>query len=140
MELNLDICRLITQLKCTPDSIPLSCKIELGNQWNSFVLCPPSNLYPELDLDDINNSCYVKQHMDKWEELRNEACVTGSTLGKAIGLDTLKAQKIYYQEKFKNKKATPITPELKKCLEYGSQNEVNVYFEYCSMSANFKGF
>ena len=51
LELNLDVCRLISQLKSLPDAIPLECKIQLGSHWNSFVLHPPTDLHPDIDLD-----------------------------------------------------------------------------------------
>ena len=76
-----------------------------------------------MDLEDEENSMYIKQHTPEWHECCNSAHVTGSTLRKAIGLDTLKEQKNYYEEKFKKKKVKK-DEELDKKLQYGSENEV----------------
>ena len=78
-----------------------------------------------VDLNIRDNSSYVKQHSSEWHVLCDSAMVTGSTLGKAMGLQTLKQQKEYYQVKFKNKKQV-ISPELKKILDHGTENEVHV--------------
>ena len=37
---------------------------------------------------------YIKQHTPEWHECHDSARVTGSTLRKAIGLDTLKEQEL----------------------------------------------
>ena len=68
----------------------------------------------------------MKQHSSEWHVLCNSAMVTGSTLGKAIGLQALKQQKEYYQVKFKNKKQV-ISPEFKKILDHGTENEVTCF-------------
>ena len=77
------------------------------------------------DLNLTDNSSYVKQHSSEWHVLCDSAMVTESTLGKAISLQTLKQQKEYYQVKSKNKKQV-ISPELKKKLDHGTENEVHV--------------
>ena len=79
-----------------------------------------------MDLNITDNSSYVKQHSAEWHVQCNSAMVTGSTLGKVIGLQTLKEQKEYYQMKFKNKKQV-ISPELRKILDHGIENEVHIF-------------
>ena len=103
--------------------IPASRLITMSKQPNLFLLQPPSKIAAFEDLSKIENSSFVKQQLEEWHALRNSAMVTGSTLGKAIGLLTLKEQKEYYQHKFKNQKSK-ISDELKKILEYGTENEV----------------
>ena len=97
----------------------------MSKQPNVFLLKPPSEVSSFADLNITDNSSYVKQHSSEWHVLCDSAMVTGSTLGKAISLQTLKQQKEYYQVKFKNKKQV-ISPELKKILDHGTENEVHV--------------
>ena len=102
----------------------------MSKQPNIFLLRPPSEISTFEDLTNIDNLSFVKQHSDEWHALQDSAMVTGSTLGKAIGLQTLKEQKEYYQVKFKNKKQR-ISDELKKILEYGTENEVHLSHFLC---------
>ena len=39
---------------------------------------------------------YVKQRSEEWHKIRREALIIGSTIDKALGLDTLKAQKEHF--------------------------------------------
>ena len=98
----------------------------MSKQPNVFLLKLPSEVANFADLHSTDNSSYVKQHSPEWHVLRDSAMVTGSTLGKAISLQTLKQRKEYYQMKFKNKKQV-ISPELTKILDHGTENEVNIF-------------
>ena len=54
-----------------------------------------------------------------------KACVTGITLGKAVGLGHSEGPEAVLPGKSsRTNLLKPMTPEFKKCLEYGSQNEV----------------
>ena len=46
-----------------------------------------------MDLDNEDNVQFIKQRSKKWFEIRSKACVTGSTIYTALGLDTLTKQK-----------------------------------------------
>ena len=71
------------------------------------------------------NTCYIKQGSDQWHSVHNKVRVTGSTIGKASGLDTLSAQKVHHSV-FVSKKTPPVpTPDVMEKLQYGSRNEVH---------------
>ena len=106
LELNLNIVQVIAGSQGTNSLIPSTRSVTMSKQLNVFFLKPPSKVSSFADLNLTDNSSYVKQHSSKWHVLCNSTMVTGSTLGKAIGLQTLKQQKEYYQVKFKNKKAS----------------------------------
>ena len=106
LKLNLNIAWVIAGSQGTNSLIPSTRSVTMSKQLNVFLLKPPSKVSNFADLNITDNSSYVKQHSSKWHVLHNSAMVTGSTLGKAISLQTLKQQKEYYQVKFKNKKTS----------------------------------
>ena len=59
------------------------------------------------------------------ETNRKTAKVTGSTLHKAVGLDTLKKQLEHYERIFKNQEETDMEEATKERLRYGIENEIN---------------
>ena len=119
LELNLNIAWVLAALQGTESLIPSTQLVSMSKQPNVFLLKPPSKVSNFADLNITDNLSYVKQHSAKWHVLCNSVMVTGSTLGKAISLQTLKEQKEYYQVKFKNKKQI-ISPELRKILDHGT--------------------
>ena len=68
----------------------------------------------------------MKQKSEKWFELRKEAKVTGSTLYKSIGLDTLKKQKEHYEEFIEKKQPRNSLLKFKKKLDHGIKHEVRI--------------
>ena len=76
-----------------------------------------------MDLDKHTN--VVKQRSMKWFQLCKEANVTGSTLYRSIGLDTLKKQNEYYKEFIQKKILLKISPEVQKRIDHVMENEVN---------------
>ena len=108
IELNLNIVWVIAGSQGTDSLIPSTRSVTMSKQPNVFLLKSPSEVSSFADLNITDNSSYMKQHSSKWHVLHNSAMVTGSTLGKAIGLQTLKQQKEYYQVKFKNKNKSSV--------------------------------
>ena len=123
LEVNFDFLGILAESKGVHHLIPTCRFVNLANNPFSFILHPPCELQDFMDLASEGNSMYIKQHTPEWHECCDSACVTGSTLRKAIGLDTLKEQKNYYEEKFKEKKVKK-DEELEKILQYGLENEV----------------
>ena len=70
--------------------------LELNKQGNVKLLHDPERLGTKMDLDKYTH--VVKQRSIKCFQLHKEAKVTGSTLYRSIGLDTLKKQKEHYKE------------------------------------------
>ena len=70
-----------------------------------------------------NNPQYMKQRSDKWKRLRQHSHITGSTMHYALGLRTLKSQKLHF-DKFVAKSTTNEEPN--KAMLHGSKDEVNL--------------
>ena len=78
-----------------------------------------------LNLEDRNHYPLVKQGSDAWLQLRKKARLTGSTMYKALGLETLKAQKEHFDVHVKGKQAKTVTPEVQCMMDYGTENEIH---------------
>ena len=98
--------------QCPPDSD--SSTITMQTQEN-YVCLGNSNESPPL----------TRQRTDAWFRLRETALVTGSSINKAIGLEGLKKQKEYLQEKVGLKAPAPVSEDLQRRFDYGTENEVN---------------
>ncbi|VDI02623.1 Hypothetical predicted protein [Mytilus galloprovincialis] len=80
------------------------------------------------DGGDIDNPFLVKQRSDVWFEIRNKSKVTGSCIGKAIGLEGLKKQKEFLTSKSmpsQNSQEPNVDPQLQEMFDYGTKNEIN---------------
>ncbi|CAG2226182.1 unnamed protein product [Mytilus edulis] len=80
------------------------------------------------DGGDIDNPFLVKQRSDVWFEIRNKSKVTGSCIGKAIGLEGLKKQKEFLTLKSmpsQNSQEPNVDPQLQEMFDYGTKNEIN---------------
>ena len=84
LEVNLDLLLILTYRF-----------VNVANNPFTFLLHPPCELQDFMDLAAEENSMYIKQHTPEWHKCHDSTHVTGSTLRKAIGLDTLKEQKNY---------------------------------------------
>ena len=60
-----------------------------------------------------------------WWALRERALVTGSTLMKAVGFDTLKAEKQHVNVYVKKRPVLEIPDDVKKYIKFGQENEVH---------------
>ena len=69
-----------------------------------------------------HNPQYMKQQSEKWKRLCEHSCITGSTMHDALGLRTLKSQKLHF-EKFVAKSTTNEKP--KEAMVHGTKHEVN---------------
>ena len=123
LEVNLDLLCILAESKGVHHLIPTCRFVDLANNPSTFLLHPPCELKDFMDLALEENSIYTKKHTPEWHECHDSTCVTGSTLRKAISLDTLKEQKNYYEEKFKKKKVKK-DEELEKIPQYELENEV----------------
>ena len=90
--------------------------INLIEHSNNFQLLPPEIVKMVLDIDKEENYQYIKQRTTEWFKIRKNACVTGSTLNKALGLDTLLKQKEHHYVFVRGRQEPPVSCELQKCL------------------------
>ena len=79
----------------------------------------------DMDLNNMKNSWFVKQGSLQWHEIWKKMRVTGSTLGKAIGLNTLAAQKLHHSIFVCNKPPPETPPDILEKLQHGSKYEVH---------------
>ena len=123
MQLNFDLALLLSEFHGIRQLVPATKHVILTSQPNSFILLQPCDF--DLDLSLSENSCYIKQGSDLWHSVCSKVRVTGSTIGKAIRLDTLSAQKVHHSV-FVQKKPPPVpTPDVMVKLQHGSRNEVH---------------
>ena len=92
--------------------------IQLSHQENYFCL-------KELEQGETRQPRFTPQRNEEWKKIRKTAKVTGSTLHKAVGLDTLKKQLEHYDRIFKNQEETDLEEATKERLRYGIENEIN---------------
>lgn len=66
----------------------------------------------------------TKQRSLAWDNLRKNSRITGSTIFKALGLDTLKEQQKHHDKVYKGIDE-PISEDLQKMFDYGTEQEIN---------------
>ena len=99
--------------------------INLTEHANNFQLLPPEVVRLVLDITKEENVQYIKQRSQEWFEVRKSARVTGSSVNKAIGLDTLAKQKEHHYVRVRGREPKPVSPELQKLFNHGMKNEIN---------------
>ena len=120
--LNRNLCYIMLELNKSNDLYVCTDEVNLSQQANVKLLLDPKHFQHKVNLDIHTD--VVKQSSSKWYKLHKEARVTGSTLYKALGLDSLKAEKEHY-DKFilaKGKKEFPC--DVRQRMQHGSENEV----------------
>ena len=94
--------------------------VDLGRQANYTCLRKLDDALLD-QIDHKQNSQYIKQRTNAWHELRSGACVTGSTMHKALGLGTLKQQK---EHVLKGRGIQPVIgDQLQSHFDYGEAME-----------------
>ena len=89
----------------------------LNNLSNSRLLHDPENLLVDDFLTD--NPQFMKQRSDLWMEFRKGFQLTGSTMYNALGLQTLKDQKLHFR-KYVKKEDIPQKPS--PAMEHGTNH------------------
>ncbi|CAC5369861.1 unnamed protein product [Mytilus coruscus] len=74
------------------------------------------------DISDGIDTNTIKQRSNEWQRLRKESRITGSTIFRAVGLNTLKDQQEHYDRVFRLIEK-PVSEELSSMFEYGTTNE-----------------
>ncbi|MEW8542406.1 MAG: YqaJ viral recombinase family protein, partial [Candidatus Thiodiazotropha sp.] len=95
-------------------------QVTLRNQGNYVHLAEKV-----LPADYDSELRYLKQRSEKWFAKRKTAAVTGSTLYKAVGLESLKAQLQHFDNVVYQKEKEEPSAEVKQRMEHGSLNEIN---------------
>lgn len=74
----------------------------------------------------------LKQRTPEWFELRKTVEVTGSVMHKAIGMETLVAQREHYDANVGGKEAPEFSKAQKDAMSHGTENEVNAIATFVS--------
>ena len=90
---------------------------------NSRILCDPEILLVDDFLTD--NLQFMKQRSDLWMEFQKGFQLTGSTMYNALGLRTLKDQKLHFR-KYVKKEDIPQEPS--PAMEHGTNHEVCICY------------
>ena len=116
METLMELIRCIADINDTETEFALSEEINLNEK---------ENYVPLPDDTDSHNPHFVKQRSEEWHRIRREALITGSTIYKALGLDTLKAQKEHFDSVMCGVSEKQPSDEQLKNMKYGTDNEIN---------------
>ena len=126
LTINRDLCELCSHLNNSWSLFSRHYIINLADQPNVRLLMEPE--YLNDFFSQCDNTVYVKQRTDIWHRIREICPVTGSTLHSAIGLGTLIAQKDHHDYFVKRKEKPPPTPEVQQMMDYGTDNEVLLFY------------
>ena len=122
---NMDICQLLADMRRSKCCVPDTKFVKLHKQPNYFGLLPSEYLSKDIDLRKPENHIYCTQYNDLWWELRGTALLMGSTMMKALGFDTLKAEKQHVNVDVKKMPVPEFPDEVKKYTEFKKENEVH---------------
>ena len=100
--------------------------VNLQQQNNAFFLFSAERNSEYFDLSLSQNYDIIKQRSAAWLTLRKTAKVTGSTLYNALGLSSLSDLKQHHYQFIKKHSPPPFSDDVKKRLEYGTQNEKHI--------------
>ena len=126
------ICHIISALNGSLAFFSVNKVVDLTSQENFIQLRDPSEMKECFGKRGIPPEL-VKQRTPEWHMLRKKAMVTGSTLHKAVGGETLKAQRNMFDERFGHgKKTKSISEEMKRCMDHGTENECNALATFVS--------
>ena len=109
----------------------IRCIADINGATSEFAPCEEVNLndkdnyIPLPQENDSQNPRFVKQRSEEWHKIRREALITGSTIYKALGLDTLKAQREHFDNVVCGIPEKQPSEEQMKNMKYGTENEIN---------------
>ena len=126
LNVNRELCEILSYINETHELYNTTGIVHFHEQPNLKILMDPEEVSDFLEEND--NTIYVKQRTEIWAKIREMCSVTGSTMHKALGLNTLQDQKLHYDIKFRGKEQPAPTEEVKKMLNYGTENEVTIHF------------
>ena len=122
LNVNCDLCNISAHINQTQKLINHTGIVHFHEQPNLKILMDPHDISDFFE--ECDDTVFVKQRTEIWKRTRDMCAVTGSTLHKAIGLGTLQQQKDHFDQKFKGKQEPEVSEEVKKMMDYGTENEV----------------
>ena len=125
LDVNYELCKEISRGNGHLNVFSNNKTVCLMNQPNTFTLLPHELRQTTEDDNTLTDSLYMKQGLDDWYTLHSQAKITGSTFGKAIGLDGLKKQKEHHYEYMLGKKPAPPNDHLQAMFDHSKKFEVH---------------
>ena len=120
-----DLCKILAHMNGVSSLIPETCFVQLHKQPNFFPLLSAEFVSLYLDLELKENAQFCSQRSEIWHCLRKKARVTGSTMFKALGFESLKAEKEHIYVFGKGRPPKDVDPEVQKYLDFGTENEIH---------------
>ena len=96
----------------------------MQSQYNHVCLMGVKDILSVND-DLLDFSPVIRQRTNAWHKIRSGGKVTGSTINKSLGLESLKKQNCYIENRFYGKPISDLTPVDSGRMKYGSGNEIN---------------
>ena len=78
-----------------------------------------------IDLEDEANTQFCSQRSEIWHRLRSKARITGSSMFRALGFDTLKEEKKHCYIYCKGRPPKDFTPEVQRYIQFSCENEIH---------------
>ena len=123
LHLNMRILEALAMCRNNSDVFTPSKIVSLHEQNNAYHLFDTSRNSLFFDLSLPTNFDIIKQRSPEWFDLRKKAKVTGSSLYKALGLDSLSLLKQHHYKFVKKRPPKDFSPEVQLRLQYGQENE-----------------
>ena len=120
-----DICEAIAVLNAASHNFVKENKVDISLQTNFAELLAPQHISEIFGQSpsDIPSE-YLKQRSPEWFEVRKSVKVTGSTSHRAVGLDWLKEQRLFFDETMSGEQSSKSDAQ-QVAMDYGSKNEIN---------------
>ena len=96
----------------------------MQSQYNHVCLMGVEDILSVND-DFLDFSPVIRQRTNAWHKIRTGGKVTGSIINKSLGLESLKKQNCYIENRFYGKPISDLTPVDSGRMKYGSENEIN---------------
>ena len=93
LQMNVDICSILGQLNGSSCCVAENKYVKLHKQPNFFGLLPSEYVSCHMNLEIEPNTKYCSQYSTLWWKLWKKVVITGSTLYKGLGFETLKAER-----------------------------------------------
>ena len=93
LQLNVDTCSILGQLSGSSCCVAENKHVKLHKQPNFFGLLPSEYVSCHMNLEIEPNTKHCSQYSTLWWKLQKKAVITGSTLYKGLGFETLKAER-----------------------------------------------
>ena len=120
-----DLCKILAHINGSGSLIPETRFVQLHKQANFFPLLPAEFVSQYLNLELEENTQFCSQRSEIWHHLRKKARLTGSMMFKALGFESLKAEKEHVYVFVKVRPPKDIDLDVQKYLDFGIANEIH---------------